>query len=133
MPNPYGPTLLDHARRPRNKGALPGATVSQDGANPLCGDRVRVQLVLHGDVVTAARFTANACAICTAAASVMTELVKGAPLEDIATLTVEDLLGALKADVPKPRLACVRLPLTVLHTGLHLHERRTAAASGDRP
>jgi nitrogen fixation NifU-like protein len=119
----YGPIVLEHFRRPRNRGTLPSPAMSQEGANPLCGDRVRIELSIEGDVVSAARFSANACAICVAAASVLTELIQSAPLEDIASLTVDELVGALKADIPRARLQCVRLPLTVLHTGLMLYQQ----------
>ena len=124
MSGPYGAKILEHFRRPRNKGTLPSPTVSQEGTNPLCGDRIRIELALEGDTVTAARFTANACAICVATASILTELVRNAPLEDIGTLTVTDMLAALESDIPPARIPCVRLPLTVLHTGLQLHARR---------
>ena len=120
---PYSPTILDHFKHPRNRGALVAPTVSQEGTNPLCGDRVRIELALHGDLVTEARFTANACAICVAASSMLTELVRGAPLEDVETLTVPELITQLKSDIPSSRLACVRLPLTVLHTGLLRYTR----------
>lgn len=115
---PYSPTILEHFKHPRNRGSLPAPTVSQEGTNPLCGDRVRIELALDGDLVVDARFTANACAICVAASSMLTELVRGAPLEDVDTLTVPELISQLKSEIPASRLACVRLPLTVLHTGL---------------
>ena len=124
MAGPYSATILDHFKRPRNRGALMSPTVSQEGANPLCGDRVRIELALDGDIVTDARFTANACAICIAAASVLTELVRGAPLEDVETLSVPELIAQLKSEIPSSRLACVRLPLTVLHTGLLRYTRQ---------
>jgi nitrogen fixation NifU-like protein len=95
--------------------------VVQEGSNPLCGDRVRIEITLDGDVVTAAGFTANACALCVATASILTELVRGAALEDLETLTVAELIAQLKSEIPPSRLACVRLPLTVLHTGLQRH------------
>ncbi|MGQ0641904.1 MAG: iron-sulfur cluster assembly scaffold protein [Gemmatimonadaceae bacterium] len=114
----YGPVVLEHFRRPRNRGALDAPTMSQEGVNPLCGDRVRIELRIEGDVVREARFSANACAICVASASILTELVQEAPLEDIESFTVDELLTALKADIPRARLQCVRLPLTVMHTGL---------------
>jgi nitrogen fixation NifU-like protein len=105
-------------------------TVVQEGSNVACGDRVRLELAIHGDVVTAARFTASACAICVAASSVVTELVRAAPLEDIATLTVDEVIAALATELPRGRLDCVRLPLTVLHTALWLHERRARETPG---
>lgn len=92
--------------------------MSQEGVNPLCGDRVKIELRIEGDTVREARFSANACAICVASASILTELVQGAPLAEIETVTVEDLIRTLKADIPQARVQCVRLPLTVLHTGL---------------
>ena len=130
MSVPYGPKILEHFRKPRNRGSLPGAQVSQEGHNPLCGDRVRVELLLDGDVITNARFTANACAVCVASASIMTELIRGAPLEDVSSLTLPEILSALEADLPSARLACARLPLTVLHTALTLHERQVTREPG---
>jgi nitrogen fixation NifU-like protein len=123
MAGPYSATILDHFKNPRNRGALSSPTVSQEGANPLCGDRVRIELTLDGDVVTDARFTANACAICVASSSMLTELVRGAALEDVETLTVPELISQLKSEIPASRMACVRLPLTVLHTGLLRYTR----------
>ena len=114
----YGPVVLEHFRRPRNRGHLQAPSMSQEGVNPLCGDRVRIELRIDGDIVREARFSANACAICVAAASILTELIHDAPLEDIGSFTVDELVAALKADIPRTRLQCVRLPLTVLHTGL---------------
>ena len=92
--------------------------MAQEGVNPLCGDRVKIELRIEGNTVREARFAANACAICVASASILTELVQGAPLAEVETLTVDDLLGSLKAEIPPARVQCVRLPLTVLHTGL---------------
>ncbi|HJU73616.1 MAG TPA: iron-sulfur cluster assembly scaffold protein [Gemmatimonadaceae bacterium] len=126
MSSPYGPVVLEHFRRPRNRGTLVAPTMSQEGVNPLCGDRVKLELRIEGDIVREARFSANACAICVAAASILTELIRDAPLEDIGTLTVDDLLASLKADIPRARVQCVRLPLTVLHTGLMRLQQRAA-------
>jgi nitrogen fixation NifU-like protein len=110
--------VLEHFRRPRNRGTLVEPSMSQEGVNPLCGDRVKIELRIEGDTVREARFSANACAICVASASILTELVQGAPLDEIETVSVEDLMRSLQADIPQARVQCVRLPLTVLHTGL---------------
>lgn len=73
----YQEVLLDHYRRPRNKGALAGATGSADGHNPLCGDEVNVAVRVEGDRVAEVKFTGKGCAISQASASVMTGLVAG--------------------------------------------------------
>lgn len=74
----YQETILDHGRSPRNFRTLPAATHRAEGFNPLCGDRVVVELCLGaGDRIEDIAFTGAACAICLASASMMTEQVKG--------------------------------------------------------
>jgi nitrogen fixation NifU-like protein len=73
----YGEVVRDHAKRPRNFGHLENATAHADGHNPLCGDRLSLELKLDGDVIKDARFVGAGCAISTASASLMTETVKG--------------------------------------------------------
>lgn len=123
MVNPYGPNVLEHFRRPRNKGSIASPTIAQEGVNPLCGDRVRIELLLEDGIVRDAKFSANACAICVAAASMLTDLVRNAPLDEVETLLVDDILRALDAKIPHARLNCVKLPLTVMHTAVHLYRR----------
>ena len=64
----YRRVVIEHFRHPQNRGPLLGATASADGANPLCGDRIRVELRGDNGHVTEARFTADACALCIASA-----------------------------------------------------------------
>jgi nitrogen fixation NifU-like protein len=73
----YQEVILDHNRRPRNFGALPDATRSADGHNPLCGDRLHVAVRLDGDTIADVRFEGSGCAISKASASLMTESVRG--------------------------------------------------------
>jgi nitrogen fixation protein NifU and related proteins len=76
----YQEVILDHNRRPRNFGELPGANRRAIGHNPLCGDRVTVLVDLEGDVLKDIRFEGSGCAISKASASMMTESVKGKTL-----------------------------------------------------
>ena len=73
----YQSIILDHNRRPKNYGPLEGATNRAEGRNPLCGDEVAVELVVVDDAITDVRFTASGCAVSRAAASIMTQAVKG--------------------------------------------------------
>ena len=73
----YQTTILDHSKKPRNFGALASANRSARGHNPLCGDRLTLYLEVEGDVVRDARFEGSGCAISTASASMLTEVVKG--------------------------------------------------------
>jgi len=73
----YQEVILDHNRQPRNFGALPGANRKAEGFNPLCGDRVTVQVEMRDGVVQDIRFQGSGCAISKASASMMTESMKG--------------------------------------------------------
>lgn len=73
----YREVILDHSRRPRNYGNLDGANRSADGFNPLCGDRLQLFLRVEDGVVRGAAFTGEGCAISTASASLLTEMVRG--------------------------------------------------------
>jgi nitrogen fixation NifU-like protein len=79
----YQEVILDHGKRPRNFGPLPGATHHAEGLNPLCGDHLAVELLVEEGRVKEARFTGQGCAISKASASVMTGLVKGKGPEEI--------------------------------------------------
>ena len=117
--NPYGSTVLEHFRRPRNQGAMPGASASAEGVNPLCGDRVRVALMLDADgTITDARFVANACAICVASASLLTEHIRGSPRDAAAALGDENVFALIGEPVPPARRRCATLPLEALRRAL---------------
>ena len=117
-PSPYGATIMEHFRRPRNQGSLPAADAAREGANPLCGDRVRIELAVRDGRVADARFTANACAISVAAASLLTERVRGMTTADVSAMRDDDVLDALGDEVPAARRACALLPLATMRAAL---------------
>jgi nitrogen fixation protein NifU and related proteins len=78
----YGEVILDHNRRPRNFGRLPGASHSAVGYNPLCGDRVEVYLRIEQGRIEEIAFEGVGCAISTASASMMTEALRGKSLQE---------------------------------------------------
>jgi nitrogen fixation protein NifU and related proteins len=114
----YSDVIRERWRRPRFRGELADATASAEDVNPLCGDRVRMQLRLEDGQVRAARFTGDSCAICSASADVVAELVEGHPRSEATALQVSDILEILKTDVRPTRMRCVTLPLTVLGKAL---------------
>ena len=118
MPALYSETLLDHFRHPRNYGDLPGADITYESYNPVCGDRIRIALKLDDPLVQDARFKGDACAISTAAASLLTELVLGTGINEAASISDERLISALESDIKPTRLQCALLPLEALREGL---------------
>lgn len=114
----YIEVILEHFRHPRNRGSLDAPDLWHEGVHPLCGDRIRMEASVEDGAVADARFRGDACAIATAAASILTEMIRGAPLEAVETLPDEQLLAALRADIPPARRGCALLPLEVLRVGI---------------
>ena len=115
MPALYSEKLLDHFRHPRNYGALTSPDVSYESFNPLCGDRIRIELTLRDNEVQEVRFRGDGCAISIAAASLLTELIlaTGNPV-----ITDDELIAALESDIKPARVQCALLPLEALRAGL---------------
>jgi nitrogen fixation NifU-like protein len=135
----YQELILDHYRRPRNKGELEGATKSVTMKNPLCGDEVALHVLLEGDKVSDLKFSGRGCSISQASASMMTQLVKGKSAAEIKELretfrdmvmgatdandqSVEKSLGSLRAlsGVSRfpARVKCALLAWNALETAL---------------
>src|SRR3970040_3150982 len=79
----YQEFILDHGRHPRNKHALEHGNRAAEGYNPLCGDRLTLQLEVRDGVVVDAAFQGSGCAISTAAALTMPEAVKGKTVDEV--------------------------------------------------
>ena len=82
----YQDIILDHGRHPRNFRKLEHPSHFAHGHNPLCGDRVTVYLTLDGEQIADVSFEGRGCAISTAAASLMTEVLKGKTLDEARAL-----------------------------------------------
>ncbi len=92
----YQEMILDHYRRPRNKGTLENPHASAEMRNPLCGDEIDLQVTFAGDAVDDLRFSGRGCSISQASASMMTQIVKGksaGEVDDIRNRFRELVLG----------------------------------------
>jgi nitrogen fixation protein NifU and related proteins len=131
----YQQVILDHNRKPRNFRKIAGANRTAEGYNPLCGDRITVEVRVEDGIVKDAAFQGAGCAISKAAASMMTASVIGKPQTEVdalfravhAMLTAED--GAA-ADLGKlavfagvrefpSRIKCATLAWHALRAALH--------------
>src|SRR5437879_2378236 len=115
----YSDVIRERWRRPRFRGELPGASAVAEDVNPLCGDRVRLMVALEGDRVATARFVGDSCAICTASADVLAELVVGRSRAEALRVDTADVLAVLQADIRPTRMRCVTLPLSVFAMALN--------------
>jgi nitrogen fixation NifU-like protein len=85
----YQKLLVDHGKRPRNFGPLPGADRSAEGGNPLCGDELTLRLKLSGERIERIAFEGAGCAVCLASASLLTLAVKGSLPHEATRLAAE--------------------------------------------
>jgi nitrogen fixation NifU-like protein len=133
----YQEVILDHNRKPRNFRKLPSPTAVAEGYNPLCGDRVSVEVDLEGDVVRDIAFQGSGCAISRASASMMTAALKGKTVAE-AEKTFEQFHAMLTDERPvgegptapgrlaaftgvrefPVRIKCATLPWHTLHAAL---------------
>jgi len=114
----YGEKIADHAKNPRNQGALDHPDAAHEGTNPLCGDRLRMQLRLADGRIAQVRFHAEACMVSIASASILSELLQGMRVVEARGLPRERLLQALETELQPGRVGCALLPLQVLHGAL---------------
>ncbi|MDT7884720.1 MAG: SUF system NifU family Fe-S cluster assembly protein [Thermoflexus sp.] len=119
MEDLYRELILDHYENPRNYGVLPDADISYEDDNPLCGDRIRIDLKVQDGRIVDVRFSGKGCAISQASASMLTERIKGATVEEARRLTRDDILEMLGIPLGPARIKCALLSLKVLKAGLY--------------
>lgn len=134
----YQEVILDHNRRPRNFRVIEGATATQEGFNPLCGDHLTLYLNVDKGVIADAAFQGSGCAISKASASLMTEAIKGKTLEQARAL-FDEFHRMITSDPGTPVgdlgklavLAGVReFPTRVKCASLAWHTMKAAVADG---
>lgn len=107
----YKDIIIDNYKNPMNRGSLPDANAEAEDANPLCGDKIKIELKLKDKKVADARFSGEGCAISTASASILTENIKGETIECILKINKEDILKLMNIELSPLRLKCALLPL----------------------
>ena len=115
----YREIILEHYRNPQNRGTLDPADFSYEDTNPLCGDEVRIDMRVNDGIVSDIAFSGRGCAISQASASMLTEMVRGQPIEEVKKITKEDLLEELEIPLSPARLKCALLSLKVLKAGIY--------------
>ena len=121
--SPYRERILDHYHNPRHRGHLEAPDLVGEADNPICGDRVRMELRLDeaGRVVEVA-FDGDGCIISMASASMLAERVHGHSREELKGLTQEDVLAMLGVELGRSRIQCALVSLRALQEALKLPE-----------
>jgi len=110
----YRQIILDHYKHPRNFGHLPHASSSAYTYNATCGDKIEMEIKVTDKNITDVRFSGTGCAISQAAASMLTEKVKGMKRSGVMKLNGKDILDMLGTALTPSRMKCATLPLEVL-------------------
>lgn len=120
MDDMYREVILDHYKNPRNFGTLDPADISYEDDNPLCGDKIRIDLRLdENNRIKEAAFSGHGCAISQASASMLTEEILGKTLDEVKQFGKEKILELLGIELGPVRLKCALLSLKVLKAGAY--------------
>lgn len=121
----YKEELLDHYRHPRNYGVLPDAHASSEILNPSCGDQIAVQIYVEMNGISKIAFQGKGCVISQAAGSLLTQRALGHSLEEIESLTKEDMIDLIGCTLGPTRLRCALLALESLQTAITFYRQTT--------
>ena len=119
----YKQNILDHYKHPHNEGILSPCSIKQDGKNVSCGDSLALYLNIGKGVVKDVSFEGDGCAISQAAASMLTDKVKGMSVENIKLLTPGDIYTMLGIAISPGRTKCALLAYGTLCTAIKNYEK----------
>lgn len=109
----FSSTLLDHFQHPRNAGELSGATAQVEVSNPVCGDILQLAAILDDHRIREVRFLCRGCTASIASASLLTELIQGRELSELASISPDSLARAL-GGLPPASFHAAQLALDAL-------------------
>ena len=114
---PYSLTFKEHLSNPRNVGELLDATVTAEEVNPVCGDRMRLSLLIRDGRIESAKFLAYGCPPTLVSGSMLTEMVIGQSVEEALTIERSELVERL-GGLPSRKHHAAALAIETLHTAL---------------
>lgn len=117
----YSETILDHYQHPHHAGSLSNPTIKINGENPLCGDKISLELIIKDGVVADVGFIGTGCAISQAAMSLLTDEVKGKNISVLKKLTPIQMYNLLHIPISAGRVKCALLGLNTLQKALKIH------------
>ncbi len=115
----YRELILDHYQHPHNHGTLEHPDISYEDSNPLCGDKIRIEMQVRDGIIEDIKFTGKGCAISQASASLLTDELKGKPLETVRQLDKQTVFDLIGIPLTVSRVKCALLPLKVVKGGAY--------------
>ncbi len=120
MDDLYREQIIDRYKHPQKRGTLDPHDYTYEDDNPLCGDRIRIDVQMGEDGrVSQAAFSGSGCAISQASADLLVESIVGKTLDEVKALGKDDILEMLGIELGPVRLKCALLSLKVLKAGVY--------------
>ena len=120
MDDLYREQIIDRYQHPIYRGTLDPHDITFEDSNPLCGDEIRIDLRVDAEGrVQEALFSGQGCAISQASADLLMEQIQGKSIEEVKSLSKEDILEMLGIELGPVRLKCALLSLKVLKAGVY--------------
>ncbi len=121
----FAENIMDHYNTPRNQGEIKNPDIKQKGLNPFCGDQIEITVKLNPKKeIQEIKFTGKGCSISQASASMLTELIAGKSIDQVKTLTKEDILDLLNIPIGPVRMKCALLGLDTVQEGIKLYQSK---------
>ncbi|MDO8552321.1 MAG: iron-sulfur cluster assembly scaffold protein [bacterium] len=111
----YREEIMEHYRNPQNFGVMKNPTYEAEAVNPLCGDKIRLQLKVNKKgVVEKVRFSGSGCALSVASSSQFTEWMVGKTVKKLKSTGPDQIQELMRAKIGPARLPCMLLSLYAL-------------------
>lgn len=111
----YQEIILDNYRNPKNKGTITNPSKSISVLNPLCGDRIKMEVVFDKDILKDIKFSGQGCVISQALTSLLTDYAKNKSKNELRKLDRTFMINLLGIELGPNRIKCALLPLEALH------------------
>ncbi len=122
----YSPLVIEHFENPRNAGVLENPDGEATTSNPVCGDRMRVMIRVEAGRIADVRWQTRGCPPAIATSSFASELVRGWPLEELESLTREQIAEGI-GGLPKDKIHCSVLAADALRAAVADYRRRASS------
>lgn len=122
----YADNILDHFHNPRHRGTLENATITVDDVNPLCGDKLALDLFVENNRVKDIAFSGSGCAISQATMSILTEEAYTKTLDEIEHISKENIYKLLGIPISPARVKCAMLGYSLLKKAIILLKHKSA-------
>tara|TARA_Y100000310_G_C20685635_1_gene818757 strand:+ start:3104 stop:3514 length:411 start_codon:yes stop_codon:yes gene_type:complete len=128
----YQENILDHYKKPHNFGKIDSPTTHHREFNPLCGDEIELFLVIINNIVEDVKFHGQGCAISQASVSMLTDYIKGKPINQLKQLSKEEIFEMVGVELSPVRIKCALLGWDTMKNSILIYEKYISGAKNGK-